>query len=62
MLEVGNDSSLSKPYQGIPDANPQQRKELLIHQVNQIPDKEWRRMGEQHRQAVIRHMERGGKD
>ena len=62
MIEVGNDSSLRKPYQGMPDANPQQRKELLIHQVNQIPDKEWRRMGEQHRQAVIRHMERNGKD
>ena len=62
MIEVGNDSSLHKPYKGIPDADPQQRKELLIHQVNQIPDREWRRMGQQHREAVIRHMERHGKD
>lgn len=62
MIEVGNDSSLRKPYSGIPDTNPEQRKEMLRHQVNQFTDKEWRRMGEQHRQAVIRHMERGGKD
>ena len=33
-VEVGNDSSLNKPYKGIPDAAPQQRKELLIAQVN----------------------------
>lgn len=62
MMEVGNDSSLRKPYTGMPDAAPGQRKELLRYQVNQIPDREWRRMGERHRQAVIRHMERGGKD
>lgn len=61
MVEVGNDSSIMKPHQ-IPDANPRQRKELLIHQVNQIPDKQWRRMSERHRQAVIRHMEKFGKD
>lgn len=62
MVEVGNDSSLTKPYQGIPDANPQQRKELLIHQVNKFTDREWRKMGERHRQAVMRHMERFGED
>lgn len=62
MIEVGNDSSLTKPYTGMPDAAPEQRKEMLRHQVNRFTDKEWRRMGEQHRQAVIRHMERGGKD
>ncbi len=61
MVEVGNDSSLSKPYQGMPDTNPEQRKELLRHQANQFTDKQWRRMGEQHRQALIRHMERNGK-
>lgn len=61
MMEIGNDSSLTKPHR-IPDTNPEQRKELLRYQVNQIPEKEWRRMGEQHREAVIRHMERGGKD
>lgn len=62
MIEVGNDSCLTKPYTGMPQAAPEQRKEMLIRQVNKFSDKEWRRMGEQHRQAVIRHMERGGKD
>ena len=33
-VEVGNDSSLTRPYTGMPDAAPQQRKELLIAQVN----------------------------
>lgn len=61
MVEVGNDSSINKPHR-IPDANPQQRKELLIHQVNKIPDRDWRRMSERHRQAVIQHMQRRDKD
>ena len=61
MMEIGNDSSLRKPYTGMPDANPEQRKEILRHQVNQSTDKQWRSMGEQHRQAVIRYMERNGK-
>ena len=61
MMEVGNDSSLSKQYRGMPDAAPEQRKELLRHQVNQFTHKQWRSMGEQHRQAVIRHMESNGK-
>jgi hypothetical protein len=61
MVEVGNDSSLRKPYTGMPDAAPEQRKETLIREVNKFTDKEWRRMGEEHRQAVIRHMERYGK-
>ena len=39
--EVGNDSSLTKPYTGIPDAAPQQRKELLIAQVNAMTHKEF---------------------
>ncbi len=34
MMEIGNDSVLRKPYTGIPDTAPQQRKELLIAQVN----------------------------
>lgn len=34
MQEVGNDSILRKEYKGIPDTAPQQRKELLIAQVN----------------------------
>ncbi len=62
MVEVGNDSSLNKPYKGMPDTNPGQRKELLKHYVNQFTDKEWRKAGERHRQAVMRHMERNGKD
>lgn len=62
MVEVGNDSSLTKRYTGMPDAEPEQRKELLRHQVNQFTNKEWDRMGKQHREAVIRHMEKHGKD
>ena len=62
MVEVGNDSSLNKPYRGIPDTNPQQRKEMLIHQVNKFTNKEWQKAGERHRQAVIQYMEKLGKD
>ena len=61
MVEVGNDSSLRKTYTGMPDVAPEQRKETLIRAVNKFTDKEWRRMGEQHRQAVIQHMEKYGK-
>ena len=32
--EVGNDSSLWKPRQGIPDVAPQQRKEIIRAQVD----------------------------
>lgn len=45
MVEVGNDSSLTKPYQGMPDTNPQQRKEILRHEVNKWTDKEWKAEG-----------------
>ena len=41
MLEIGNDSSLNRPYKGIPDAAPQQRKELLIAQVNAMTNKQF---------------------
>ena len=39
-VEVGNDSSLTKP-RGIPDTAPQQRKELLIAQVNAMTNKQF---------------------
>ena len=44
-VEVGNDSSLRKPYKGIPDAAPQQRKELLIAQVNAMTHEQWKEAG-----------------
>ena len=44
-VEIGNDSSLRKPYTGIPDAAPQQRKELLIAQVNAMTHKQWKEAG-----------------
>ncbi len=43
--EVGNDSSLLKPYTGMPDTSPQKRKELLIAQVNDMTHKEFRAAG-----------------
>lgn len=43
-VEVGNDSSLYKPYQGIPDVSPQKRKELIRSQIDRIPEKEFRAM------------------
>ena len=41
IVEVGNDSSLTAPYKGIPDASPQRRKELLIAQVNAMTNKQF---------------------
>ena len=46
MMEVGNDSSLIKPYTGIPDTNPKQRKEMLIHEVNKFTHDEWKKAGQ----------------
>ena len=60
MVEVGNDSCLAKAHK-FPDAAPEQRKELLRHHVNQFTEKEWKKAGERHREAVLRHMERNGK-
>lgn len=45
MVEVGNDSSLTKPYTGIPDTNPKQRKEILIREVNKFTHEEWKKAG-----------------
>lgn len=42
-VEVGNDSSLNKPYQGIPDVAPQQRKEIIRAQVNDMTHDQLRR-------------------
>ena len=39
--EIGNDSSLRKPYTGMPDTNPQGRKELLRAQVNAMTNKQF---------------------
>ena len=41
MVEIGNDSSLTAKYKGIPDTAPQQRKELLIAQVNAMTNKQF---------------------
>ena len=41
MVEVGNDSSLHAKYKGIPDTAPQQRKELLVAQVNAMTNKQF---------------------
>ena len=45
MVEIGNDSSLTKPYTGMPDAAPQQRKEMLIAQVNAMTEKQFKEAG-----------------
>ena len=41
MTEIGNDSSLNRPYKGMPDTAPQQRKELLIAQVNAMDNRQF---------------------
>ena len=43
--EVGNDSSLRKPYTGIPDTNPEGRKELLRAQVNAMTHEQFKKAG-----------------
>ena len=40
--EVGNDSSLTTPYQGIPDVSPEKRKELIRSQIDAMTWKEFR--------------------
>jgi len=51
--ELGNEPLkwLDKPYTGIPDANPQGRKELIRAQVNEMTHKEFK-------QAVKRDLDR----
>ncbi len=44
LMEIGNDSSLTKP-RGIPDTAPQQRKELLRAQVDAMTHKQFREAG-----------------
>ena len=44
MTIVGNDSSLTKPYTGMPTASAS-RKEELIREVNKLTDKEFRAAG-----------------
>lgn len=45
MVEVGNDSSLTAPYKGMPDTAPQQRKELLIAQVQAMTNEQFKAAG-----------------
>ena len=51
--ELGNEPLkwLDKPHQGIPDVNPQGRKELIRAQVNEMTNKEFR-------QAIKRDVDR----
>ena len=44
-FEVGNDPSLTRPRKAFPDAAPQQRKELLIAQVNAMTHKQFKEAG-----------------
>ena len=44
-VEVGNDSSLSAKYKGMPDTAPQQRKELLRAQVDAMTHAQWKAAG-----------------
>lgn len=42
-VEVGNEvREMLKPYQGIPDASPQKRKELIRSQVDAMTEKQFR--------------------
>ena len=43
--EIGNDSSLTKPYTGMPDTAPQQRKELLRAQVDAMTHEQFKAAG-----------------
>ena len=42
-IELGNDSSLTKPRTGIPDVAPQQRKELIRAQINEMTNAQFER-------------------
>ena len=44
-VEVGNDPSLTRPRKAFPDAAPQQRKELLIAQVNAMTHEQFKAAG-----------------
>ncbi len=45
MVEIGNDSILTKQYTGMPDTAPEKRKELLIAQVNAMTHEQWKAAG-----------------
>ena len=53
LVELGNEPLkwLNKPYEGIPDVNPQGRKELIRAQVNEMTEKQFR-------QAIKRDVDR----
>lgn len=42
-VEVGNDSSLNRASQGIPDCNPEGRKEAIRRQVDRMTHREFKR-------------------
>jgi len=44
LVEYGNDSSLTKPYSGIPDAKPEQRRELIRSQIANMRHEDFKRM------------------
>lgn len=43
--EIGNDSILNKPYTGMPDTAPAQRKELLRSQVDAMTHEQFKAAG-----------------
>jgi len=45
MVEVGNDSSLTRQRTSFPDAAPEKRKELLIAQVNAMTNEQFKAAG-----------------
>lgn len=45
MMEVGNDPVLRKVYKGIPDTNPEGRRELLRAQVNAMTHEQFKAAG-----------------
>ena len=53
LVELGNEplKYLNKPYEGIPDVNPQGRKELIRAQVNEMSHKDFK-------QAIKRDVDR----
>ena len=44
-VEVGNDSSLTRPRTAFPDAAPEKRRELLRAQVNEMTHEQWKAAG-----------------
>ena len=45
LTEIGNDSSLAKPYQGMPKTDPAHLKEILRAQVNAMTHDQFKKAG-----------------